>query len=113
MNNYNSKKQKIITKKNGQFLNNHIKNFINNPIKYKSFKKLEKQSDYREKIEMHKMITEEKRKVLNKFNKNIYKLKENINNFYDKQTKNRDIKNVKQNRVAKEYKSDSFKIKNE
>lgn len=113
MNNYNSKKQKIITKKNGQFLNNHIKNFINNPIKYKSFKKLEKPSDYREKIEMHKMITEEKRKVLNKFNKNIYKLKENINNFYDKQTKNRDIKNVKQNRVAKEYKSDSFKIKNE
>ena len=60
--------------------------------------------------EIHRMITEEKKKSMNKLNTNNLKFKEkknNINNYYYSQLKENNINNLN-----KEYTTESYKIKN-
>ena len=98
----------------------------NSHIKCNSLKKLEKIKEcidtniinnitLNNNQEIHRMITEEKKKAMNNLNKNILKFKEkknNINNDYYSQITNKKLKENNINNLNKKYTAESYKIKN-
>ena len=111
----NEKEQKIKSK---QIYKSTISNMNNN--NYKSLKKLDNFNDFIKLNntpltniqEIHRMITEEKKKALNNLNNNIFKFKENKNiNDYYTQITNKEIKEINKN-LSEEHKSESYKVKN-
>ena len=114
-------------KKNSKQLNKAvISDLGNSHIKCNSLSKLGKSEEYLDtniinnitlnnNQEIHRMITEEKKKSMNKLNTNNLKFKEkknNINNYYYFQISNKELKENNLNNLNKEYTTESYKIKN-